>query len=259
MVFLQAKDECQNLDKDTYSRLLNVANIYNTGKIHGVLPVHVGMRVRFTGKFNAAYGLVQEQRATVVDFVFHEDDARAYKATGPGQIFRPRYLPTGIWLQVDNLKDLPTGAELHAYVSDKALAPGLYCMPPMETDFPWQVSGNRHVVKRFGFMLTHAHYLTATASQGQTLRGKVTIDCARLEGAHGKGDDDWWLNLYVMFSRVTRMDDMLLLRPPPRKLLERGPPTSVQQALRRFEKAHRATMARATGLAAQFGIQLDDR
>ena len=114
LVFLQAKDECQHLDKDTYSRLLNVANIYNTGKIHGVLPVHVGMRVRFTGKFNAAYGLVQEQRATVVDFVFHEDDARAYKATGPGELFRPRYLPTGIWLQVDNLKDLPTGAELPA-------------------------------------------------------------------------------------------------------------------------------------------------
>ena len=44
-----------------------------------MLPAHVGMRVRFTGKFNAANGLVQEQRAMVVDFVFHEDDARRYR------------------------------------------------------------------------------------------------------------------------------------------------------------------------------------
>ena len=32
LVVLQAGDECNSLDKDAYSRLLNVANIYNTGK-----------------------------------------------------------------------------------------------------------------------------------------------------------------------------------------------------------------------------------
>ena len=96
LVFLQAADECQTLDAQAYSRLLNVANIYNTGRIHGVLPAHVGMRVRFTGKFNAAYGLVQEQRATIVDFVFDVDDARRYRETGPGELFRPKKMPTGI-------------------------------------------------------------------------------------------------------------------------------------------------------------------
>ena len=79
-----------------YTRLLNVANIYNTGRIHGVFPVHVGMRVRFTGKFNGTYGLVQEQRATVVDFVFHENDVRRYKDIGPGAFSRPKRMPTGI-------------------------------------------------------------------------------------------------------------------------------------------------------------------
>ena len=38
LVFLQAADECHTVDKEAYSRLLNVANIYKTGKIHGVLP-----------------------------------------------------------------------------------------------------------------------------------------------------------------------------------------------------------------------------
>ena len=54
-------------------------------------PAHVEMRVRFTGKFNAAYGLVQEQKATIVDFVFHEDDARRCRETGPGQFINPQY------------------------------------------------------------------------------------------------------------------------------------------------------------------------
>ena len=106
-------------------------------------------------------------------------------------------------------------------------------------------------------MLTHANYLTLTASQGQTLRKGVTIDCARNEPeANGRGtsDDEWWLNLYVMFSRVTRMDDMLLLRPPPRELLERGPPVSVREALRRFERVDAQTVEGALRKAHELGL-----
>ena len=260
LVFLQASDECHSLGADAYSRLLNVANIHKTGRIHGVLPIHVGMRVRFTGKFNGAYGLVQEQKATVVDFVFHEDDARRYRETGPGEFLRPRRLPTGVWLQVDDFADSPTWASLKDHVSEEKLARGLYCMPLMEAVFTWEASNEAHSVKRFGFMLTHAHYLTTTASQGQTIRAAVTIDCARNEpqGNRGTNDDAWWLNLYVMFSRVTKMADMLLLRPPPRELLERGPPASVRAALQRFERVERDTVAGAILLAVRLGIALPD-
>ena len=130
----------------------------------------------------------------------------------------------------------------------------------METTFTWESSSEKHNVKRFGFMLTHANYLTNTASQGQTIRAAVTIDCARNEPqcTRGTSDDEWWLNLYVMFSRVTRMADMLLLRPPPRELLERGQPASVREALRRFEKREGETVADAILLAEQFGILLPD-
>ena len=61
----------------------------------------------------------------------------------------------------------------------------------------------------------------------------VIIDCARMppQGHAGMSNDTWWLNLYVMFSRATKMSDMLLIRSPPRNLLERGPPTSVHAQL----------------------------
>ena len=81
------------------------------------------------------------------------------------------------------------------------------------------------------------------------IAAQVTIDCARLPptaGTTGMDDDTWWLHLYVMFSRATRMSDMLLLRPPPRELLERGPPASVKTQLRRF--AERADVCRQGAL-----------
>ena len=145
-------------------------------------------------------------------------------------------------------------------IPEEKVARGLYCMPLMEATFSWEVSSEAHRIRRFGFMLTHAHYLTTTASQGQTIRAAVTIDCARNEpqGQRGTTDDAWWLNLYVMFSRVTRMSDMLLLRPPPRTLLERGPPASVREVLQRFEKTERDTIADAVLLAQRFGILLPD-
>ena len=67
-------------------------------------------------------------------------------------------------------------------------------------------------------------------------------------------DDVWWLHLYVMFSRATRMSDMLLLRPPPRELLERGPPANVRTQLQRF--ADRADVCRqgAAQIAHELGM-----
>ena len=104
---------------------------------------------------------------------------------------------------------------------------------------------------------TYERYLTSTASQGQTLRAGVTIDCARNnDGARTMEPADWWLHLYVMFSRVTQMSDMLLLRPPPREFLESGPPKHLQAALRRFEQRAESSKLEAERLAALFGILL---
>ena len=59
-----------------------------------------------------------------------------------------------------------------------------------------------------------------------------------------------------MFSRVTCMEDMLLLRPPPREVLEAGPPVEVQNALRQFEEKINTSTAAAEVLAQGMGINL---
>ena len=86
----------------------------------------------------------------------------------------------------------------------------------------------------------------------------ATIDCARLEpqGRIGMDEDARWLHLYVMCSRATRMADMLLLRPPPRRLLERGPPPNVRKALVVFERKIGDSVAAAEALAAELGFSL---
>jgi hypothetical protein len=120
LVFLQAVDECNTIDASAAQRLLNVPNHHNTGHIHGVLAGHAGMRVRFATKMNSTLGLVQEQRATIVTFVFKHEDQLRYDACAPGEIFRPRYLPAGIWLQVDDFVDSPIWEE--AYFSSEMTA-----------------------------------------------------------------------------------------------------------------------------------------
>ena len=267
LVFLQAVDECNTIGKEAAQRLLNVPNMHNTGNIHGVLPAHVGMRVRFAIKVNSRLGLVQEQRATIVDFVWKEEDRIRYNNCRPGELFRPHYLPAGIWLQVDDFVDSPISSDVLPLIDDDCCscchavcerrARGLHLFNPVEVAFTWQ-SSDKHTVKRTGYALTHADYLTSTGSQGQTIRTGVTIDCARLErnGRTGLQDADWWLHLYVMFSRPTCMEDMLLLRPPPRKLLEAGPPPSVKRALERFDATIATSVQAATELAGAFGIPL---
>ena len=69
-------------------------------------------------------------------------------------------------------------------------------------------------------------------------------------------DDNWWLNLYVMFSRVTQMSDLLLLRPPPREILERGPPSNVKNQLERFETRMAASVKRAEATTRRLGFNI---
>ena len=47
-----------------------------------------------------------------MEFVFHRDDADRYKLTRPGEVFRPRYVPAGIWLQLDDFTGSPIYQEL---------------------------------------------------------------------------------------------------------------------------------------------------
>ena len=69
------------------------------------------------------------------------------------------------------------------------------------------------------------------------MRAGVVIDCGRHEtGETRKDDGDWWLDIYVMLSRATRLSDLLLLRAPGLDFLLQGPPADLSQRLTAFAR-----------------------
>ena len=55
-------------------------------------------------------------------------------------------------------------------------------------------------------------------------------------------------HLYVMLSRATQLDDILIFRPPPRALFERGPPAFLRRGMNRFYDLHERTVLYTTEL-----------
>eukprot|EP00959_Pyramimonas_sp_CCMP1952_P099456 2079165-Pyramimonas_sp.AAC.1 len=58
------------------------------------------MEVRFTVKVSKRKRLIQEQKATIVSVASESSDQDRYDARAPGEIFRPRCPPAGIWMQL---------------------------------------------------------------------------------------------------------------------------------------------------------------
>ena len=87
------------------------------------------------------------------------------------------------------------------------------------------------------------------------MHGGVIVDCGRHEGGSTpKTDEDWWLDLYVMPSRATRLEDILLARAPPSTFLLQGPPKSLKQQLLTFASRTEACRQHALELAVELGF-----
>ena len=113
-----------------------------------------------------------------------------------------------------------------------------------------------YTVTRTAFPLSHGRVITSTACQGRTMTEGVIIDCGRLEGGpHPKDDGDWWLDLYVMLSRATRLEDLLLMRAPPASFLLQGPPATLRDQLRKLAARTEACRRRAEELADELGFR----
>ena len=87
------------------------------------------------------------------------------------------------------------------------------------------------------------------------MRDGVIIDCGRQEGgAHPKEDDDWWLDLYVMLSRATRLKDLLLMRAPDLEFFAKGPPKSLRKQLAKFASRTDECRKQAEKIARELGL-----
>ena len=67
---------------------------------------------------------------------------------------------------------------------------------------------------------------------------------------------DWWLDLYVMLSRATRLRNLMLIRPPPVEFLLRGPPEGVKEQLIKFVETAEACRVDAERVARELKMDI---
>ncbi len=68
-------------------------------------------------------------------------------------------------------------------------------------------------------------------------------------------EDDFRLHLYVMLSRATDLNAVLMIRAPPVELLSQGPPENLARALRTFAARTASCRQQALDLAADLGLR----
>ena len=124
----------------------------------------------------------------------------------------------------------------------------LIFVEPVEAE-PFDFRG--HSVCRAGPTLSAALVLTSTACQGKSFGLGVLVD---LGFKPGTDEDAAWLHVYVMLSRATSSDDLLVLRAPDEAFLLRGPPADLAARLRAFSARTNQCRKKATKLAEELGL-----
>ena len=238
------------------AKLMNKANPKDTGRMHGFLPVHEGMRIRLIDALDLKRGLVKDAEGEIVKIVVNpldQDGVDDAHRNGAGILYL-QHLPLGLWVRMEKYKLAPFVKQLRDFddgLSSDDTRSLVFIEPKTSDAF---IFCDFKVV-RTSFPISHARVITCTACQGRTMHAGVVIDAARHEtGNTKKENDDWWLDLYVMLSRATRLEDLLVIRAPPVEFLLQGPPSSLKRQLQKLAARTSDCRKAATTIATDLGF-----
>ena len=172
---------------------------------------------------------------------------------GAGTVYLTKF-PKGVWVCMGKYDGAPFTKLLRKQCSTllPADTQNLIFIEPRTSDpFVYR----NWAVTRTGLPISHARAITSTACQGRTMRDGVIIDCGRQEStSRAKEDDEWWLDMYVMLSRATRLDDLLLLRAPELEFFAKGPPKTLRTQLAKFASRTEACRTESAKIARELGF-----
>ena len=252
LYLVQAADTCQPpMPADLAAKLLNQANPGDTGGIHGMLPLHIGMRIRLLEHLDLEKGLVKDAEGDIVHVAINPlDEGEVQEAKRDGRPAYLRYLPFGVWVRMEKYTAAPFCEVLDKTAAlDKTATQSLvFIVPQTSAAFTWR----KHKVTRTGWPFSHGRVITSTACQGRTMREGVIIDAGSKDP---KERDNWWLHLYVMLSRATSARDIVLVRAPDVDFLTQGPPADLAARLRTFQSRTAACRNEALRIARDLGLE----
>ena len=171
-------------------------------------------------------GLVKDKLGKVLSVVLREHDQQCLNDLPAGyRLFVPTFTTKGMWAQAQNYKRSSLSAHITTDAehqrrgettaedkTDQLMADSAVFIELHNASFKCDVNinGTHETVEvlRWQFPLIHGMICTAYAAQGLTLHGGVVVNVRR---AGGLGDDDWWLAINVMLSRVRQLTTLILV------------------------------------------------
>ena len=221
LVYIQAIDQPKKvkLTDTEWEKVMGTPNMSTTGKRMTFLGIFKGMRVRLIYKISARHLLMQDAVGVVVDIEFHPDEFEDYRkdwrrndeheAWRRGYVHL-EYMPAAVHVKFDGC------------TVDVGLGEGVVRMLP--TSAPWKFKTHDMIggkkIKRFveivrtQFGLFPEKVRTVQTGQGMNM-GSLIAMCHK---NNGQTDDDVWLHIYVMLSRVRHIDQLLIFAMPDRDM-----------------------------------------
>ena len=193
---------------------------------------------------------MQEAEGTVVHIV---PDPQENLDVSRGEVAL-QYCPQGIWVCFDDCNVAPLAGKLldkidpsarealwrlNASNPDVSRKPDgtikpvherMAFVPAVTRTFKRHILGRSWTIRRRQVPLTSALDRTIQSSQGKTFRGGLVGDMGNLN----TDPDAFWSAMYVLLSRATRMEDLLLLRCPPKSFFDAGPPAYLKSFLQKL-------------------------
>ena len=241
LFYIQAIDRpLRRCTAEEHTELLKTASMSNTSKLMGLLPIHIGLRVRLTRKISAPQ-LVQEREGTVVGIEFRPADlqnksliAQAAKEHGHWVC---KQLPHAVYVQIHDFTDeifppIPCKSHSVAGADRKCAAckffPGVVAIRPCTAKWEATLKKEKLSVQRTQFALAPALVKTIHSVQGSTTEPGL-IGHWKLPSKLGPSAA--WLTRYVLLSRVRSLSALLSVGLPTRAEMEAGPPADLRDRL----------------------------
>ena len=227
LYYVQAVDHYLNnvhpLSRAETFEALQVVSMTNTGLLMGMVPLFQGMQVRVSANVHQNALLTRELVGTVVGIQLHSKEPKAHSsdASASQEPCILNYLPACVLVKLED-------AHLKETLFSADLDPGVIALEPQLASWIWHrevpSAGHRTGRKpveskmhRYQIPLCPRKVNTHFGLQGQTARDGLI---AFLQKPPKQSAGDYFLGVYVMLSRVTKLSDLLIVDLPERSLFE---------------------------------------
>ena len=204
-----ADDDEAAFTEDMREELLKTTNPRETKSLQSILFLYHGMRVILNSKECVRLGLMNGCECVLEQIVFADQEHFPVSNVAGQPVFL-RCMPTTLMLRVpDATWDLTRRPELCSALPAGIAGQGLFQLPPTTAYLRHRVEKEKYVqVRRTQFSVLPADTRIVYAAQGDKFKACM-LDMWR---PPRMSLDTFWLACYVMLSRATSLDGLLIMR-----------------------------------------------